>query len=89
VEDLYFSFKRNLKATLLHNDNKHASHPAHSKETYENQEYHFKKVRYKEYGWILEGDLKVITIPLGRQYGHIKMPCSSVNGTAEHEDCIG
>jgi hypothetical protein len=66
--------KRSLKWVLLHNGNKYASVPvAHSiqlNEKYENLEILLNKMKYKEHGWLICGDLKVICMLLGQQPGY-------------------
>jgi hypothetical protein len=73
------SSKRSLKGVLLHNGSKYASvpvaHSIHLKEMYENFEILLKKMKYKEHGWLICGDLKVICMWLGQQPGYTKFPC--------------
>jgi len=73
------SSKRSLKAVLLHNTNKYAPIPiAHSvtlKEEYKNIEIVLNKIKYKEYNWLICGDLKILTMILGQQSGFVKYPC--------------
>jgi hypothetical protein len=71
--------KRSLKRVLLHSSNKYVSvpvaHAIHLKETYENFEILLNKMKFKEYGWLICGDLKVLCMLLGQQTGYIKFPC--------------
>jgi hypothetical protein len=73
------SSKTSLKGVLLHNGNKYASvpvaHSVHLKETYTNLATLLNKINYKEYEWIVCGDMKVICMLLGQQPGYTKMPC--------------
>ena len=73
------SSKRSLKAVLLHNGNTYASVPvAHSvplKECYENLEKLLTNIAYEQHGWMLCGDLKIISMLLGQQGGYTKYPC--------------
>jgi hypothetical protein len=73
------SSKRSLKGVLLHNGNKYASVPVarsiHLKETYENLEILPNKMKYKEHGWLICGDLKVLCMLLGQQPGCTNFPC--------------
>lgn len=61
--------KRSFKGFLLHNSNQYVSlptaHSVHLKETFENLETSFGKIRDEEHGWQLCADLKIITIVLG------------------------
>ena len=69
---------------LLLNGNRLASapvdHSVHLKETYGNLEQVLQK-NYKQYQWMVCGDLKVLCMVLGQQQGYTKFP--SVNGTVE------
>jgi hypothetical protein len=73
------SFKRILKAVLLHNSNVLASIPlAHStklSESYETLKLVLEKNKYHEHEWQICGDLKVIGLLLGQQRGYKKFPC--------------
>jgi hypothetical protein len=73
------SSKRSLKTVLLHNGSKYASVPlGHSvflKESYENLALILTNLKYKEHGWTICGDLKVISMLLGQQAGYTKYPC--------------
>jgi hypothetical protein len=73
------SSKRSLKGVWLHNGNKYASvpvaHSIHLKETYENLEIFLSKMKYKEHGWLICGDLKILCMLLGQQPGYTKCPC--------------
>lgn len=73
------SSKRSLKAVLLHNGNKYASvpvgHSVHLKEKYDNMAFILDRLKYKEFGWPICGDLKVISMVLGQQGGYTKFPC--------------
>lgn len=73
------SSKRSLKAVLLHNGNKYASvpvgHSVHLEEKYENLELILKSIKYKDYEWMVCGDLKVLCMLLGQQGGYTKFPC--------------
>jgi hypothetical protein len=75
------SSKRSLKGVLLHKGNTYASvpvaHSIHLKEMYENLEIFLNKMKYKEHGWLICGDLKVLCMLLGQQPGYIKFPCFS------------
>jgi hypothetical protein len=83
------SSKRSLKGVLLHNSNTYASVPVayfiRSKEMYENVEILLNKMKYKEHGWLICGDLKVLCMLLSQQPGYTKFPCFFfyVNETAE------
>jgi hypothetical protein len=82
------SSKRSLKGVLLHSGNKYASvpvaHSIHLKETYESLEILLNKKKYKDHGWVICGDSKVLCMLLGQQPGCTKFPCFFyVNGTAE------
>jgi hypothetical protein len=70
------SSKRSLKGALLHNDSKYASVPVcHSvrlKESYENLALVLTKINYKDHGWMICGDLKVLSVLLGQQSGYTK-----------------
>jgi hypothetical protein len=69
---------------LLLNGNRLVSapvdHSVHLKETYGNLEQALEK-NYKQYQWMVCGDLKVVCMALGQQQGYTKFP--SVNGTVE------
>lgn len=73
------SSKRSLKAVLLHNGNKYASlpvaHSVHLKECYDNLKNVLTKINYEHHGWMVCGDLKVISMLLGQQGGYTKYPC--------------
>jgi hypothetical protein len=73
------SSKRSLKGVLLHSGNKYASvpvsHSIHLMETYENLEILLNKMKYKEHGWVICGDSKVLCMLLGQQPGYTKFPC--------------
>jgi hypothetical protein len=75
------SSKRGLKGILLHSGNKYISVPVtysiHLKEMYENLELVLNKMKYKEHGWLICGDLKILCMLLGQQPGYIKFPCFS------------
>jgi hypothetical protein len=81
------SVKRSFKGVLLHNSNKYTyvpvAHSIHLKETYKNLEIFLKKMKYKEHGWLICGDLKVLCMLLAQQPGCTKFPCFYVNETAE------
>jgi hypothetical protein len=66
-----------LKAVLLHNRNIHLSIPiSHSvqmNETYKNMDLLLKAVSYSKYRWKICGDLKVIGLLLGMQFGYTKL----------------
>jgi hypothetical protein len=51
------------------------AHSIHLKETYENLEILLNKMKYKEHGWLICGDLKVLCMLLGQQPGNTKCPC--------------
>lgn len=73
------SSKRSLKAVLLHHGSQYASvpvgHSVHLKERYENLALVLNKIKYADHGWTICGDLKVISMILGRQGGYTKFPC--------------
>jgi hypothetical protein len=73
------SSKRSLKAVLLHNGSKYASvpvgHSVHLKESYENLALVLTKLNYKDRGWMICGDLKLLSVLLGQQSGYTKYPC--------------
>jgi hypothetical protein len=73
------SSKRSLKAVLLHNGSKYVSvpvgHSVHLKESYENLALVLTKLNYKDHGWMICGDLKVLSMLLGQQSGYTKYPC--------------
>jgi hypothetical protein len=53
------------------------------KESYENLALVLTKLNYKDHGWMICGDLKVLSMLLGQQSGYTKYHVSCVNGTAE------
>jgi hypothetical protein len=73
------SFKRSLKAVLLHNGSYHASlpvdHSVNLKENYENVELVLTKIGYTAHDWMICGDLEEMCIFLGQQAGYTKYPC--------------
>lgn len=73
------SSKRSLKCVLLHNGNKFGSIPiAHStklKEEYNNIALVIEKILYKDHGWVICVDLKMVNFLLGQQGGYTKYPC--------------
>jgi len=73
------SSTRSLKAVLLHNTNVYAPIPlAHStelKESYEDIQLVLNKIKYAEHKWLVCGDLKILTVILGQQFGYTKYPC--------------
>ena len=73
------SSKRSLKAVLLHNGNTYAllpvAHSVHLKECFENLEKLLTNIAYEQHGWMLCGDLKIISMLLGQQGGYTKYPC--------------
>jgi hypothetical protein len=73
------SFKRNLKAVLLHNSNVLPSTPLeHStklSKSYEILNLELEKIKFDEHEWQICGDLKVILLLLGLQRGYTKCPC--------------
>jgi hypothetical protein len=62
------SSKRSLKAVLLHNGSKYASvpvgHSVHLKESHENLALVPTTLNYKDHGWMICGDLKVLSVLL-------------------------
>ena len=79
------SSKLSLKAVLLHNGKQHPSiavgYAVHMKETYVNLQQLLNKLEYREYGWHICGDLKVVTI--------LKViAVFYVNGKTEQRLCI-
>ena len=86
------SFKRSLKAVLLHIGNIKPSvsiaHSVHLKESYESIEILLDAIQYNEYKWYLCGDLKIIGILMGMQGGFTKHCCFlclwDSRATAEH-----
>ena len=77
------SSKSSIKAVLLHNENMYASipvdHSVHLKETYCNLALIFDKLNYKKFDLTVSGDLKVISMILGKQ-GTQNYPVFFVNG---------
>ena len=73
------SNKSSLKAVSLHNWNQYASLPmAHSvtlKEKYDDLALILKKIKYEDHGWMICGDLKVISTLLDQQQSYTKYPC--------------
>jgi hypothetical protein len=73
------SSKRNLKGALLHNGSKRASvpvgHSVHLKESYDNLSLVLTKLNYKDHGWMICGDLKVLSMLLGQQSRYTKHQC--------------
>jgi hypothetical protein len=73
------SSKRSLKAALLHNGSKYApvpvGHSVHLKESYGNLALVLTKLNYKDHGWMICGDLKVLSMLLEQQSGYTKYPC--------------
>lgn len=73
------SGKNSLKATLLHNENKHPAVPigySHSLgESYESMKLLLDCINYSQHLWVICADLKVITIILGLQGGFTKFMC--------------
>jgi hypothetical protein len=71
------SSKRSLKAVLLHNGSKYASvpvgHSVHLKVSYENLALALTKLNYKDHGWMICDNLKVLSMLLGQQIGN-KVP---------------
>jgi hypothetical protein len=74
-----YSSKRSLKVVLLHNDSKYApvpvGHSVHLKESYENLALVLTKLSFKDQGWMMCGDIKVLSMLLGQQSGYTKYPC--------------
>lgn len=64
---------------LLHNENKLPSIPiGHStslKDTYGNAKKVLDLIKYRDHGWKVCGDLKIISILLGQQGGYTSFPC--------------
>jgi hypothetical protein len=62
------SSKRSLKSVLLHSGSKYASipvgHSVHLKESYENLALVLTKLNCKDHGWLICGDLKVLSMLL-------------------------
>jgi hypothetical protein len=62
--------KEVLKQFFLHNGSKYASvpvgHSVHLKESYENLALVLTKLNYKDHGWMILGDLKVLSMLLGQ-----------------------
>ena len=81
------SSKASLKCVLLHNGNRYTSipigHSVHFKETYENMNMLLMKIKYSEHKWMVCGDMKVLSMLLGRQGGYTKYPCFLCCGRAE------
>jgi len=73
------SSKRSLKAVLLHNGNELSSipvtHSVEMKETYDNMKLLLTSIKYDQHGWLICGDLKVISLLLGQSGGYMKYPC--------------
>ncbi|GBM48683.1 hypothetical protein AVEN_192287-1 [Araneus ventricosus] len=73
------SSKRSPKAVLLYNGSKYASvplgHSVYLKKCYENLALILTKFKYKDSGWTICGDLKVLSMLLGKQAGYPKYPC--------------
>ena len=70
------SSKVSLKEVLLHNGNKfpsiHLAHAANIKENYESMKLLLGNIKYDEFKWKLCGDLKVVALLLGMQFGYKK-----------------
>jgi len=73
------SSKVSFKVVLLHNGNKLPSvplaHAANKKESYESMKLLLGKNKYDEFKWKLCGDLKVVALLLGMQFGYTKYCC--------------
>ena len=73
------SSKRSLKAVMLSNRNKIASvpiaHSVHLKDTHENLKMLLQSIQYDKHQWSIYGDIKVIGLLLGQQFGSTKYPC--------------
>ena len=72
--------KVSLKVVLIHNRKRFPSiplaHPANMKESYENMKLLLGKINYDKFKWKLCGDLKVVVLLLGMQFGYTKYCCS-------------
>jgi len=81
-----------LKMVLLHNGNIHLSvptaHSVHMKQMYENIDLLLKAISYSKYGWKIHGDLKVIGLFLGIQFGYTKFCCFLCEWTAQQKTNI-
>ena len=68
-----------LKLVLLHKGNRFPSvplaHAANMKESYESMKLLLGKIKYDEFKWKLCGDLKVVALLLGMQFGYTKYCC--------------
>ena len=73
------SIKVSLKAVLLRNRNKLPSvplaHATNMKESYENMKLLSEKTQYEKNNSNICGDLKVIALLLGLQFGYTKFGC--------------
>ena len=73
------SSKRSLKYVLLHNENKLAfvpiGHLIQMKETYENMKTILDRIKYSKHEWVICGNLKVLSMLLGKQCGNTKYLC--------------
>ena len=45
------------------------------RENYENLDEILSKIKYRDHGWVVCGDLKVLSLLLGQQGGYVKYPC--------------
>jgi hypothetical protein len=76
---LYWFIQRSLKVLLLHNGSKYASvpvgHSVHVKESYENLALVLTNLNCEDRGWMICGDLKVLSMLLGQQSGYTKYRC--------------
>ena len=73
------SFKRSLKAVLLHNANSKQSiliaHSIHLHESYENMNLLLHAIDFERYSWKICGDLKAIGMSMRTQSGFTKNCC--------------
>ena len=73
------SSKVSLKVVLLRNGNRFPSvplaHASNMKESYESMKLLLEKSKYEECKWKLCGDLKVVALLLGMQFGYTKYCC--------------
>ncbi|GBL70619.1 hypothetical protein AVEN_141548-1 [Araneus ventricosus] len=73
------SSKRSFNAALPHNGIKYASvplgHSVYLKECYENLVIILTKLKYKDSGWTICRDLKMLSTLLGQQARYTKYPC--------------
>ena len=88
------SSSRSLKAVLLNNGNKFGSipvaHSAEMRETHNSMGRLLSALNYKDHGWLMCGDLKVVGLVLGLQGGYTKYPCFMClwDSRADDKHCV-